>query len=228
MGNGFICKVNICYQQDIKIDSVQEGIKLESLLEDQNQNEKEQLEATNLYNIVKYFNESEKDINTKKEEKKVKRLLSHKKAKHFKSYNKKGDSKYELMLKRILEQKNIERKGPKRRKTLRINNNDEIIKIVDNVIEDNKRIENDKEKDKNFVSDNAKEESILLNNKDKKELMSNRQSVIINTFQHKIIKNNFEETDINNSILMNNINSYYISDANYACIPRKNSPKKQG
>ena len=228
MGSGFICKNNICYQQDIKLDSLQQDIKLDLLLEDQNQNDKEHLESTNLFNIVKYFNESEKDLNKKKDEKKIKRLLSHKKAKYFKSYNKKGDSKYELMLKRILEQKNIERKGPKRRKTLRINNNNEIIKVIDNIIEENKRIENDKKNEKNIVNDNAKEESILLNNKDKKELINKRQSVTINKFQQNKKNNNFEDTEINNSYLMNNINSYYISDANFACLPRKNSPKKQG
>ena len=224
MGNGCICLQNICYRyQDIKIDS---------LSEEQIQNDKEQLEVTNLFHIVKYFNENEKEINTKIDEKILKRLLSHKKAKHFKSYTKKGDSAYELMLKRILEQKNIERKGPKRRKTLRINNNNEILKLIENVIEENKKIEKDyNENIKEIVIDNTKKESLLLNYKDKKKLI-NRQSVNINKFNIKKIKNNFEETEINNFLLINEIkninnNSYYISDANYTCKPRKNSPKKQ-
>ena len=46
------------------------------------------------------------------------------------------------MLKRLLEQKKIERKGPKRRKTLRINNNNDMIKIIKDVIEE----ENEKNK----------------------------------------------------------------------------------
>lgn len=222
MGNGCICIKNICNQyQDIKLDS---------LLEEQILNDKdnEQLEATNLYHIVKYFNEGEKEINTKIEKQKVRRILSHKKAKHLKSYNKKGDSKYELMLKRILEQKNIERKGPKRRKTLRINNNKDLINLIENVIKENENNKTVNDKNQNQNIDNTKNESILLNHKDKKNLI-NRQSVNINKFEQRKIRNDFEETEISNSIMLNDKNnniSIYISDANYACLPRNYSPKK--
>ena len=108
MGNGCICFQNICYQYH-------HDIKLDSLLEEQNQNDRENeyLELTNFYNIAKYFNEGEKEINIKLEKKNLKRIISHKKAKNMKSYNNTGNSKYELMLKRLLEQKKIERKGPK-------------------------------------------------------------------------------------------------------------------
>ena len=222
MGNGCICIKNICNQyQDIKLDS---------LLEEQILNDKdnEQLEVTNLYNIVKYFNEGEKEINTKIEKQKVRRILSHKKAKHLKSYNKKGDSKYELMLKRILEQKNIERKGPKRRKTLRINNNKDLINLIENVIKENENNKTVNDKNQNQNIDNTKNESILLNHKDKKNLI-NRQSVNINKFEQRKIRNDYEETEISNSIMLNDKNnniSIYISDANYACLPRNYSPKK--
>jgi hypothetical protein len=97
MGNGCFCLKNVSNQFN--------DVKLDSLLEEQNDIEKDQLEATNLFNIVKYFNEGEKEINIKIEKRNVKRILSHKKAKNFKSYNVAGDSKYELMLKRLLEQK---------------------------------------------------------------------------------------------------------------------------
>ena len=223
MGNGCICIKNICNQyQDIKLDS---------LLEEQILNDKdnEQLEVTNLYNIVKYFNEGEKEINTKIEKQKVRRILSHKKAKHLKSYNKKGDSKYELMLKRILEQKNIERKGPKRRKTLRINNNKDLINLIENVIKENENNKTVNDKNQNQNIDNTKNESILLNHKDKKKLINGRQSVNINKFEQRKIRNDFEETEISNSIMLNDKNnniSIYISDANYACLPRNYSPKK--
>ena len=50
-----------------------------------------------------------------------------------------GNSKYELMLKRLLEQKKIERKEPKRREKIRNNNKDFIKKILEE-IEDNKKI----------------------------------------------------------------------------------------
>ncbi len=227
MGNGCFCLSNINnqYQEDIKIDS---------LLEAQIQNDKEndQLEVTNLYNIVRYFNEGEKEINSQIEKKNIKRLISHKKAKNTKSYNMKGDSKYELMLKRLLDQKSIERKGPKRRKTLRTNNNEEIKKLIENVIIENINNENDN-KNKNQKIDNSKRESILLNYRDKKNIKQQRQSFNINKFNHKNIENNFEDTEINNALMLNdikNINnatSNYISDANYICKPKNFSPNKQ-
>ena len=233
MGNGYACCQNICCQyRDIKLDS---------LLEEQIQNENDQIEVTNLYNIVKYFNEGEKEINTKIEKKNIKRILSHKKAKNLKSYNNIGDSKYELMLKRLLEQKKIERKGPKRRKTLRINNNNDMIKIIKDVIEEenekNKMVnvnEQTEKNKKNKNNENPTRGSILLNNKDKKLLKHGRQSFNINNklFEHKKIKNNFEETEINNGLVLNEIKNFinntsnYISDANYACHRKNNSPKK--
>ena len=119
------------------------------------------------------------------------------------------------MLKRILEQKKIERKGPKRRKTLRINNNDDIIKIGNEVIDEDKKINEQKNAEivKNMNSENNDSSlnrgSILLNIKDKKklaELSHSRQSYIISNklFEHKKISNNFEETDIHNDLEMNN------------------------
>ena len=225
MGNGCICLKNMTYQlYDVKLDS---------LFEEQNDNEKDQLEVTNLYNIVKYFNEGEKEIITKIEKKNVKRILSHKKAKNFKSYNVAGDSKYEQMLKRLLEQKKIERKGPKRRKTLRINNNKDVTKLIMEVIEENENNEKEESsdsEDNSNILDLSKKESILLNYNDKSNL-NVRQSFNITKFEHKKIENNFGATEINNGQILNAINnlnnaSNYISDANYACLPRKSVPNK--
>jgi hypothetical protein len=225
MGNGCICLKNMTYQlYDVKLDS---------LFEEQNDNEKDQLEVTNLYNIVKYFNEGEKEIITKIEKRNVKKILSHKKAKNFKSYNVAGDSKYEQMLKRLLEQKKIERKGPKRRKTLRINNNKDVTKLIMEVIEENENNEKEESsdsEDNSNILDLSKKESILLNYNDKSNL-NVRQSFNIGKFEHKKIENNFEETEINNGQILNDIKnlsnaSNYISDANYACLPRKSVQKK--
>ena len=231
MGNGCVCLKNICsHYKDVKLDS---------LLEDQmqNDNENEQIEATNLYNIAKYFNEGEKEINSKIEKKNIKRIISHKKAKHLKSYNNVGDSKYELMLKRLLEQKKIERKGPKRRETLRINNNKNAIKLINEVIEDNKKDNKQKTiNDSNNTNndENKTNSSILINTKEKKLFEHGRQSVNISgkMFNQKKIKKDFDETEINNGIGLNELKnithntSNYISDANYACLPRKSPPKK--
>ena len=75
MGNGCLCFQNVsCRLNDVNLDSN---------LDDQIQNEieKDQLESTNLYNLVKYFNESEKEINIKIEKKNIKKLFLIKKQK---------------------------------------------------------------------------------------------------------------------------------------------------
>ncbi len=214
MGNACICFQNMSDKyQDIELDS---------LLDEHIKNSNDQLEATNLYNIAKYFNEGEKEINTKIEKKKVKRILSHKKVqvKTYNNSNQANDTKYELMLKRLLEQKKIERKGPQRRKTLRINNNADMIKVVNEVIEENKKLneQKNKENEKNNNKNNANicneysqnRGSILLNYKDKKKLekyTNSRQSYIISNKlfdEHKKIKDNFEGTEINNVLEMTN------------------------
>ena len=219
MGNGCMCLQNINYQ-DVQLDTL-----LEKHMK--NINDNEQLEVTNLYTIAKYFNEGEREINTKIESKNIKRMISHKKAKERKSYNIKGDSKYELMLKRLLEQKKIERKGPKRRSSIRIDNNEEITKLIEDVVKENEK------KSRSIGLEKTKRESILLNNKEKKELNHSRQSFITKKFEHKKIKNNIEETEINCGNLFNDIkninittNSNYISDANYTCLLRDNSQIK--
>ena len=220
MGNACICFQNMSDKyQDIELDS---------LLDEHIKNSNDQLEATNLYNIAKYFNEGEKEINTKIEKKKVKRILSHKKVqvKTYNNSNQANDTKYELMLKRLLEQKIIERKGPQRRKTLRINNNADMIKVVNEVIEENKKLneQKNKENEKNNNKNNANicneysqnRGSILLNYKDKKKLekyTNSRQSYIISNKlfdEHKKIKDNFEGTEINNVLEMTNEMDNYI------------------
>lgn len=214
MGNGCICLQDVTDKY--------KDIELDSLLEEHIKNSNEQIEATNLYNIARYFNEGEKEINTKIEKKKVKRILSHKKVKtaYNNNNNNANNTKYELMLKRLLEQKKIERKGPKRRKTLRINNNADIIKIVNEVIDENKKINEQKNAEilKNMNSEyndsHINRGSILLNIKDKKkleELSHSRQSYIISNklFEHKRISNNFEDTEIHNDLEMNNETGNY-------------------
>jgi hypothetical protein len=214
MGNGCICLQDVTDKY--------KDIELDSLLEEHIKNSNEQIEATNLYNIARYFNEGEKEINTKIEKKKVKRILSHKKVKtaYNNNNNNANNTKYELMLKRILEQKKIERKGPKRRKTLRINNNADIIKIVNEVIDENKKINEQKNAEilKNmnseYIDSSINRGSILLNVKDKKkleELSHSRQSYIISNklFDHKRISNNFEDTEIHNDLEMNNETGNY-------------------
>ena len=115
-------------------------------------------------------------------------------------------SKYEKMLKRLLAQKEIETKGPKRRDTIRLNNNKEFSKLIKEVIEENKDNKNKgKKADKNNKNNNLqKKESILINYKDKNNILSltyGKHSVIItNKMNQKKIADTLEDIDANNEI----------------------------
>ena len=101
------------------------------------------------------------------------------------------------MLKRLLEQQNKEKKGPKRRETIRINNNKKFIKLIHETIEDNKN------KEKNIKNKLQKKESILLNPKDKMNaisISSGKQSVIINKISKRNFLDNLGEINTENDI----------------------------
>lgn len=133
MGNGCMClNNNICYKE-MNVDTYNEE-------NEQNHQEK----ATSLYNIANYFNQ----LSLKIEKKNIKRILSYKKTKNLNRHNTMIHSKYEKMLKRLLAQKEIENKGPKRRDTIRHNNNKEFSKLIKEVIEENK---NNKNKEKKAI-----------------------------------------------------------------------------
>lgn len=95
-----------------------------------------------LSGIIKYFNTEEKEIL----------------AEYYKQRDKdkiftrnKDNNKYELMIKRLLEQQTIKMVGPKRRKTIR-NDGNKISEMVNQIIKENKeeglRTTNTKDKDK--------------------------------------------------------------------------------
>lgn len=184
MGNGCACYRDLCIQE-VKKDTF---VKIE--------NNQIQIQVTNLYEMAKYFEEVENEVYKKNEKKKLRKLLSHKKLKNLNTvYN--TISKYELMLRRLLEQKNIKRKGPKRRETIRINNNENFILLVRKAIEDNKNIEKNKE------NDLGRKESILLNNKGKANstyLTSGKHSLIINKFSKKKILDGLGDINMDNEI----------------------------
>ena len=181
MGNGCTCYKDISIQE----------IKNDTFIDIKN----EQVQTTNLYEMVKYFDEMEKE-NTKNEKKKIRKMLSFKKLKNSNTiYN--NNQKYELMLKRLLEQQNKEKKGPKRRETIRQDNNKKFIKLIHEAIEDNKN------KEKHLKNIIQKKESILLNPKDKMNLLSissGKQSVIINKIAKKNFLDNLGETNTDNEI----------------------------
>ena len=191
MGNGCMClNNNICYKE----------MNVDTYNEENEQNHQDKL--TNLYSIANYFNQ----LNIKNEKKNIKRILSYKKTKNLNRHNTMIHSKYEKMLKRLLAQKEIETKGPKRRDTIRPNNNKEFSKLIKEVIEENKDNKNKgKKADKNNKKNNLqKKESILINYKDKNNILSltyGKHSVIItNKMNQKKITDTLEDIDANNEI----------------------------
>ena len=173
MGNGCICIRNLCL----------EDIQVETFIEEQNHPTE-----SNLYNnIVKYFDDFERDLTIKIEKKHLKKILSFKRLKNLNTIRSIENNKYELMLNRLLEQKKIERKGPKRRETIRINNNKNLIKLVKESIEDNKKNENHKENNQN---NNPKKETILIN--DNIDIVA-KHSVIVGKISKKKFLDNLEE-----------------------------------
>ena len=119
MGNGFLFnnfKINECCPNK---NSVTDLAKTDQVLtRDISQGEAEKEKESNiktikqnsLHGIISYFNEVEKEILTDiyKQQNKDKKYTRNK-----------DNTRYELMLQRLLEQQNIKKVGPKRRETIR-------------------------------------------------------------------------------------------------------------
>jgi len=139
MGNSFICtkiqylneiKLNLCFQRHCLEEND------DQIIIDLNNKKTEVINYEKRLNEIKnYFNENEKEImfNYNKKEKSKKHLN---KKKHNNDLKKLFDNKYELMLKRLLEQKNEKRKGPKRRETIK--NGDSIKILVNEILLENR------------------------------------------------------------------------------------------
>lgn len=138
MGNSFICtkiqylneiKLNLCFQRHCLDENN------EQIIIDLNNKKTEEINyEKRLKEIKYYFNENEREImfNYNKKEKSKKHLN---KKKHNNDLKRLSINKYELMLKRLLEQKNEKRKGPKRRETIR--KGDSIKILVNQILMEN-------------------------------------------------------------------------------------------
>ena len=138
MGNGCLCnnnhfikdlKADICLDKEI-FNLATEQV----LIKGDNIDEKR---GKGIMELKKYFDENEKEIlNNLNKKEKAKKVFRNKKRKSI--IGMMNDNKYELMLKRLLEQKNIKRNGPKRRETIR--EEKKIKALVNEVLLDNKNI----------------------------------------------------------------------------------------
>jgi hypothetical protein len=160
--------------------------------------------------LKKYFDESDSLI----EKEKLRKYMFRKKRETILGTT--IDIKYEIMLKRLLDQKNIKRKGPKRRKTIRNNEND-IKKMVDEVIMENKnenKNENNKKEENKFLNttliiknkNNSKKKqstSIIITKNEKKDRLINN---INNRINRKLKKKQLKSAKTLNGNCIENIN----------------------
>ena len=193
MGNSCFCdnihfikdvKLNVCFQrQDITSKSDQILVKDEDKLNTNDKNKEKVLFKKNsnkMNEILNYFNESEKEIINNLKKDKAKRIA---KKKQDQTIDTKDNNKYELMLRRLLEQQNIKKTGPKRRETIR-KGGDTIKDMVNNILIENK---ND-----------------ILNNKNKK---NNENNTLLISKKYDSKKGRFSVNIDRNAIFMNKLNN---------------------
>ena len=189
MGNGFLFnnfKINECCPNK---NSVTDLAKTDQVLtRDISQGEAEKEKESNiktikqnsLHGIISYFNEVEKEILTDiyKQQDKDKKYTRNK-----------DNTRYELMLQRLLEQQNIKKVGPKRRETIR-NKKNKIKEMVKQILQENK---NEILKNNNIKDINDENITLLITQQEKIERWSQSQ-----TMDKKIlIQNNIKKIPVN-------------------------------
>ena len=189
MGNGFLFnnfKINECCPNK---NSVTDLAKTDQVLtRDISQGEAEKEKESNiktikqnsLHGIISYFNEVEKEILTDiyKQQDKDKKYTRNK-----------DNTRYELMLQRLLEQQNIKKVGPKRRGTIR-NQKNKIKEMVKQILQENK---NEILKNTNIKDINDENITLLITQQEKIERWSQSQ-----TMDKKILmQNNIKKIPVN-------------------------------
>ena len=189
MGNGFLFnnfKINECCPNK---NSVTDLAKTDQVLtRDISQGEAEKEKESNiktikqnsLHGIISYFNEVEKEILTD---------IYKQQDKNKKYTRNKDNTRYELMLQRLLEQQNIKKVGPKRRETIR-NKKNKIKEMVKQILQENK---NEILKNTNIKDINDENITLLITQQEKIERWSQSQ-----TMDKKIlIQNNIKKIPVN-------------------------------
>ena len=142
--------------------------------------------------ILNYFNEGEKEIiNSIRKKNKAKKVQIKKKTNDIVDNNK-DDNKYELILKRLLEQQNIKKIGPKRRETIR-KEGDNIKDIVKELLKENKNIALNK---KNSIESNSLLIKTQFNKKGRFSVTVDKKSLMDNINHNN--KKRFQEQYLNN------------------------------
>ena len=204
MGNSCFCgninfikdvKLNVCFQKQ-EINDKSDKILIKDEKQNTNEKNKEKEEKDKSKNKMNelfiYFNDVEKELMNNVKKKKVKKHSSKKIITHT---NNKEENKYELMLKRLLEQQNIKKVGPKRRETIRKLGEDKIKEMVKNILIENKndilnkKNTNDK-KDKNETENNSLLIKKEFNKKGRFSVAIDRNALFMNNLNNNNNNNN--------------------------------------
>ena len=193
MGNSYNCQsfhffnmisLNVCSKEP-PVEKDKEQIIID--LDNENNNI-----GKKINDLKDYFNQVESELmhynNAHKNKKISKKHLS--KKKHSNALNRLNDNKYELMLKRLLEQKKIKRNGPKRRETIR--RNKDIQKLVNEVIVENIK----KDGTNNHKNESEKENDLLIRNINEQKFRCSatidRKDIMINNLVQNPKKFNYK------------------------------------
>jgi hypothetical protein len=205
MGNSCSCE-NIHFVKDVKLNVCFEKMEIapksdQVLYNDGNKiiinlNEKknkDNLTQKKMNEILNYFNEGEREIiNSIKKKNKAKKVQNKKKTNDLIDNNNRDDNKYELILKRLLEQQNLKKIGPKRRETIR-KEGDNLKDIVKDLLKENKNIALNK---KNSIESNSLLIKTQFNKKGRFSVTVDKKSLIDNINHNN--KKKFQEQYLNN------------------------------
>ena len=195
MGNACFNNTCNCITKhfDICVDNNITNIKIE------NYNNGEEQPNTQINRLKNYFMKSEKELSDDFYQKNYKISGKKRRSSGFINLLLIDKNKYEEMLKKLLEQKNIERKGPKRRKTIR--SSDKIKELVKEVIDEN----NINEKNKFKRAASKKRSSLIIKNKDRPKTKNSttlyRGSIDGSISMNKILKSQLKNVNSLNEIL---------------------------
>ena len=157
MGNSCFASTKNCIQShfDICVDNNISNINVEESINE------EKISNNKINKLKNYFSIVEKEISDDLDKRNIKISAKKKRNSGFINLLLIDKSKYENMLNKLLEQQNIERKGPKRRETIRTGN--KINDLVKEVMNEKKSNEKNKLKSKRRYS-------LIIKNKDKPKI----------------------------------------------------------
>ena len=157
MGNSCFASIKNCIQKhwDICVDNNISNINVEESINE------EKISNNKINKLKNYFSIVEKEISDDLDKRNIKISAKKKRNSGFINLLLIDKSKYENMLNKLLEQQNIERKGPKRRETIRTGN-----KINDLV----KEVMSEKKTNNNIKLKPKRRYSLIIKNKDKTKI----------------------------------------------------------